>query len=253
MAIEWCIEKKIKIINMSIGSIDFRDFQKLRSCFKNAYENGLIIVAASNNSGFFTYTACSSNVIGVKCDRRYKDDQFKVIRISFKGIDIIASGKHLLKNSDDEFYTNPSNSFAAPLITAFVNNIIEEDNSLSFIDIKRRLFDMSLDKGSNIKYYPQIYSNIDFAHNVIYVKDINRGQNDFQNYNKYLNIKKIININSGNKDECLNKTRKSLSDICLTNIDSIILNITEDKDLLNSIIMELEKIIKSNFYIILYY
>lgn len=68
IALEWCYNNKIKLINLSAGSNRYIDKIKLLPVVKKISEKG-IIVAACNNSNTLTYPASLNGVIGVKCDK----------------------------------------------------------------------------------------------------------------------------------------------------------------------------------------
>ena len=153
-AIEWCIQNEINIINLSVGTIDFRDFEEIRDCVNEAYKNSLIIVAACNNKNIYTVPACLTNVIGVRCKKGYINEQYRFIRYSFDGIDVEASGEHLLTDIYGESkYTCISNSFAAPLITAMVYKILEKNRYKSFDRIREELHKGALNYTNDFNPY----------------------------------------------------------------------------------------------------
>lgn len=132
-ALEWCYKENIHLINLSLGTVHFRDCEKLR-CLINEYTaKGIIIVAATSNSGFMTYPACFTNVIGVASignKLNYCDDYMQL------GIDIIAPSEHIIKIYDNEITTSLSNSYATPFVSALVANKIKIDNTLDIKKIK---------------------------------------------------------------------------------------------------------------------
>ena len=80
-AIEYAIEKKVDVINMSLGAFaesfydGFNDYQEgysstatyLNSVCEKAYKNNIIVVASAGNEATYykSYPACNSHVIGV--------------------------------------------------------------------------------------------------------------------------------------------------------------------------------------------
>ncbi|HEX3028096.1 MAG TPA: S8 family serine peptidase [Clostridia bacterium] len=48
-ALQWCVDNGIRLVNLSLGTIDFRDFSEVKSCIDHATSQGLIIIAACNN------------------------------------------------------------------------------------------------------------------------------------------------------------------------------------------------------------
>lgn len=145
-AIKWCIYNNIKLINISLGSKEYCDFKDLRDIINIAYKNGLIIIAACNNKNIYTVPASLSNVIGVSCDKlnKLKEHEYVFYPNSLNGIEIVACGKHSLINYKNiTNITHPCNSFAAPVITSLVYNIIQKNPKITFEKIKFILYSQS--------------------------------------------------------------------------------------------------------------
>ena len=161
-AIDWCIQNGVKLVNLSLGTIDFRDFDEIRYCVNMAAENGLIIISACNNKNTYTVPSCLTNVIGVRCRKTYIDAQYKFIPYSFDGIDVEASGRHLLADIYGKcMYTRPFNSFAAPFVTAMVHKILSGNPDALLEEIKEELHRNATDLNNNI-YNPYICMNTDW-------------------------------------------------------------------------------------------
>lgn len=193
-ALYWCFENGIRLVNLSLGSIDFRDFNEIRDCVNKVVMNGLIIVAASNNKNIYTVPACLTNVIGVKCNSSLVEDQYLFHPYALDGIDVIASGKHCIKGLSGDFeYTVNSNSFSAPLITAKVHKILIDNSSLSLEEIKK-----DLSKGSrNHKgeyYNPNICMFTDWVRNY-YEIDLHENSDIFDT-NKINDTEDTVVINT---------------------------------------------------------
>lgn len=88
-AIEWCIDNKMDVINMSFG-ID-RDSATLKKAIKKAYENNIILVAsAGNNCEQVQYPAKYKEVISVgSVNKKLKKSNFS----SKKNPDVYAPGE----------------------------------------------------------------------------------------------------------------------------------------------------------------
>ncbi len=107
-----------------------------------AVQKGVIIVAACNNKNVYTYPASLSNVIGVKCDpeEQLKEGQYRYNPYPLDGIEITACSSHLIVKYDGIGKTTSCcNSFATPMITAIVYNILLKNSSLSLEEVKNRL------------------------------------------------------------------------------------------------------------------
>jgi hypothetical protein len=141
-----CSEKRIRLIHLSIGSVDFRDFDEIRKTVGIVTEQGAIIIAACNNRNIYTCPASLADVIGVKCDLSGNLEQGEWIWNSFApdGIEITACGRHYLDTGmANGRWTAASNSFAAPMITAEVYNLLLKEPSLILREIKGRLKELA--------------------------------------------------------------------------------------------------------------
>ena len=154
MALKLCTLLDVKVIHLSIGTRYWRDFQLISEEIKKQMERGAIIVAASNNEGTITYPASLPQVIGVKYGKELSGDEFYYCPNSYDGVQFIASAKHELEN----YTTEPANSFAAPLITSKVLNLLCERPSSQFIDVMHYLCMLSKNKSSYVPTIPRISS-----------------------------------------------------------------------------------------------
>ncbi len=153
-AFEWCIQHGISLINISLGSTQSYDYSILYECVKNAYHNGIIMVAALSNKHVVTYPASFQNVIGVKTDQSLKDDMYYMKHNCIEGVNVAASSTHTIGNKR----TDLCNSYAAPLITAKIYQIMNESGYRDIENIKIILNDKSFKKLESYDplYYPKI-------------------------------------------------------------------------------------------------
>lgn len=132
-ALDWCYKNHIRLINLSLGTVDFRDCEKLR-CLINEYViKGMIIIAATANSGFVSYPASFTNVIGVATTDSPLDYCKDYMQM---GIDTVVPSVHTIKVCDMELNTSLSNSYAAPYISALVANKLKADRTLEIKKLK---------------------------------------------------------------------------------------------------------------------
>lgn len=120
-AFDWCLMNNICLVNLSLGTTHFRDKSYIRKIVNHYANKGLIIVAASANSGYKTYPASFSNVIGVISDNFF--DISKGL-IKQKGIDFVAPSNHKVEIVGNCTRLEKSNSYAAPYVTAMLGNIM---------------------------------------------------------------------------------------------------------------------------------
>lgn len=131
-ALEWCLEKRIPLIHMSVGSTQLCDDEPIRKVIAKMLYRGQIIVAAHSNKLFrYTMPACYSGVLGVSADAGLMGNQFYVKGPSPDDVQIFASAKHDLSQYPGNLSTVTapvSNSYAAPTITAEVHNILSRSD-----------------------------------------------------------------------------------------------------------------------------
>ncbi|AWB43450.1 hypothetical protein DCC85_03900 [Paenibacillus sp. CAA11] len=125
IALEWCLENDIKIVNMSLGTTYFADYFILESIIQQLYMNGTIIVAACNNDNVLTSPASMPNVIGVKCDSQdvLKEGEFFYNEKDIRNIQITSC---CIYSPLEGLPIEICNSYAAPYITALVINYTYE-------------------------------------------------------------------------------------------------------------------------------
>lgn len=160
-ALYWCADNNIDIANLSLGSVYFKDFGKIKKCINDVTLRGLIIIAALNNNNEFTMPACLSNVIGVKCAQDFSGNHYHFVTKPLCGIDVLASGIHTLNLKTREYVTRNTNSYAAPLITAIVSRFMQQNENLSFEQIRSLLYEKA-NNCNKEQFVPFYYLNTDW-------------------------------------------------------------------------------------------
>ncbi|MBU3107435.1 S8 family serine peptidase [Clostridium gasigenes] len=226
-AIEWCIDNGIQVANLSLGTIDYRDFKKIKDTINKAYNKGLIIVAACNNKDIFTYPASCTNVIGVKCSKinALKEGEYIFNLYPIDGIELTCCSEHdLFKNGEYLKTTNRCNSYASPMITAEVCKIIDKFPSITLEEIKQKLYKSSINYIED-RIGVNNYKNIDWVNNAALL---------CRNEREY--IFKLPYINQI-------KNFKRIEDINVNEFDTLILldSIIKDYENIKSIIYKFEK------------
>jgi len=133
-ALEWCYKNQVRLVNLSLGTVDFRDCKKLKLLINEYAVKGIIIIAATSNSGFVTYPASFTNVIGVATtgsSLNYCKDYIQM------GIDTVVPSEHRIKIYDEEIETSLSNSYAAPYVCALVANKLKTNKTFNINIIKK--------------------------------------------------------------------------------------------------------------------
>lgn len=136
IALDWCYENNIFLVNLSLGMTYFHDKAVTRDIINHYANRGIVIVAASANSGYKTYPASFSNVIGVVAGKvvEVNTDLQKQI-----GIDFVALSDHEIEIEGNSFRLGISNSYAAPYVTAMVGNLLKKESNNDICSIRRKL------------------------------------------------------------------------------------------------------------------
>lgn len=132
-ALEWCYQNDIRVVNLSFGTTNFIECEKLKKLVNKYIYNGMIIVAATANSGFVSYPASFTNVIGVatiNSPLSYSKDYMQI------GIDTVVPSEHVVKILDEEIKTSLSNSYAAPYVCALIADRLNTDKTLGIKKLK---------------------------------------------------------------------------------------------------------------------
>lgn len=135
-AIEWCLQHQVKIINLSLGSVHFKDKNLIRTLINEYSAQGLIIIAATSNSGYVSYPASLSHVIGVAID---SNEYNNFTCNEHLGLDVLVPIEHELIIKNEKMVASKNNSYAAPYITALAGRLYYETPSLNVYGIKRAL------------------------------------------------------------------------------------------------------------------
>mgnify|MGYP002507981076 CR=1 FL=1 len=153
--IEWAMEKKLDILNLSITTT--KKSTVMEAALNDAYQQGLILVAASGNSltGFtepveVLYPARFSSVIAVGA----VDQQFKKASFSYYGnaLEFVAPGTDILSTvptnlTADPYATSDGTSMAAPFVSGIAALYKEAYPQLSNKRIRTLMQTNSIDLG----------------------------------------------------------------------------------------------------------
>ncbi|HBV97288.1 MAG TPA: peptidase S8 [Desulfotomaculum sp.] len=124
-ALEWCIENRMQVVNMSFGT--YEDVQSLHDAIAEAYDSGIVLVAAVGNDGpgndTVEYPARYTEVIAVSAT----DSTDTVTEWSSSGpeVEIAAPGADILSTFlDGEYIAGYGTSMAAPHVSGTAALII---------------------------------------------------------------------------------------------------------------------------------
>ncbi len=137
-AIDWCIDNKIKIINISLGFNEFND--KIDSSLRKAYDNGIIVVCACGNNrqnNLVSFPACSRYVISVS---NYNPNTKKLDETSSNGnlVDFSSIGVMKGINAEGKELNISGTSYASPYLVGIISQIKDIEN-LNMEQVKETL------------------------------------------------------------------------------------------------------------------
>lgn len=140
IAIDFCIDNKIDIVNLSIGSTSINDKSLMNEVALSAYSHGLIIVSSLSNDGMETFPASSQWTISSKHTEKARSGLY-YYKKTIPCFVIGAYGKCNIFLKDETTITvGASNSYATAIITSEVINILSKLGTEAKIDaVKKEL------------------------------------------------------------------------------------------------------------------
>jgi len=132
-ALRWCLDNKVDLISMSLGTVDFIELGVFASLVEELIDAGTVIVAAGSNSGKITYPASLPRVIGVKSTGLLHSGAFVINTNARDGIDIASSlpDSHVVSVLRDIFedFTGEANSLVTPYIAGLIARSISDNGN----------------------------------------------------------------------------------------------------------------------------
>ena len=150
-ALRWCAEREIDLINISMGTRQFTDFESVSKAVKHCTTRKkapkTVIVAACSNQNTLTLPACLPDVISVRhCDCKALRDGIGIAYIpaSYDQTDVMTCVKPSVNT--------PSNSLAAPLISAYVCDLLAQGYS-GLEAVRKKLMTDAIDDDRSFIHY----------------------------------------------------------------------------------------------------
>ena len=142
-AIDYCVANNIDVINLSMGSTSLDDEISLREATKQAYNAGIIVVAAHSNENKKTYPASFEQVIGVRHSEKARNGIYH--RKGDLNSDFCTYAKVPLTLKRKVITAQPANSFATSVMTAVVADMLFE-KKYSFDELLVELHGLCINK-----------------------------------------------------------------------------------------------------------
>ena len=112
--INWCVENKMDIVNMSFGDVETSKAEK--DAIDNAIEHGIVLVAACGNSGIgkdtIDYPAKYSNIISVGATN--VNDKRASFSSTGPRLDVMAPGVDILSTTPGSYFAYSGTSMSCP-------------------------------------------------------------------------------------------------------------------------------------------
>lgn len=184
-AIYWAIEENVNIINISFGTTT--NSEALRHAIQDAYNAGILIVAAAGNNGTIEYPAAYDEVVAVGAVNS-KGERSEGSAMGAE-LELMAPGEQILSTGAfGGVSVSEGTSMAAPHVVGVASILWEKDLSSSR-DFIRKLLDVSANKygDSNeygyglidLGYALEVYDDFKNSYNSVQASSIN----DNNNYN----------------------------------------------------------------------
>ncbi len=122
-AIEWAVERRMQVVNLSLGTVEKKGFERLYRACEAARRQGLILVAAVEAKSGVSYPAVFDNAIGVAGgyfpnghDFAYRPDD---------AVEAVAQGRCRVRTVGGRYRWVDATSFAAPHLSGIVALLLE--------------------------------------------------------------------------------------------------------------------------------
>ncbi|MWC28393.1 S8 family peptidase [Paenibacillus sp. MMS18-CY102] len=140
--INWCVQNKIKVINMSFGLLPGEQSAALQEAIQKAYKKGIVIVASAGNSGTesggIDEPASFDEAIAVAASTR--NDEIASFSSRGDGIGLTAPGAQIRSTALDNGYQIMSGtSMACPHVTGGAALLLASDSSLTPEEVSSKL------------------------------------------------------------------------------------------------------------------
>lgn len=142
-AIDYCVESRIDIINLSIGSTSPDDEISLEEATKRAFGAGIVVVAAYSNDNKKTYPASFEHVIGVRHSEKARNGIYH--RKNDLDSDFCTYSRISLNLEEGTITVQPANSFATSVMTALVADLLFE-KKYCFDELLTKLHQLRINK-----------------------------------------------------------------------------------------------------------
>jgi len=161
IALSWCLENDITLINLSLGTTRIADMPELFGIVNHLTEKNIITVAANSNARKLTFPASFDHVIGVKAlESKSGEVGFIYQETSIDRIDVSCYVKdEVIAYKDHHYPLYAANSLATPIISAKICNFLNEGyHSIEQIKIKLEEDSLHASHNQDDKIYKKYFT-----------------------------------------------------------------------------------------------
>lgn len=140
-ALEWCLKNSVKLVHMSLGTVNFYDIAILKNIIDLLLNKGTILVSAFHSKYLRSYPAAFPGVFGVRHsikENRLRNGEFALDMckgLSTENCFIAKYNKSFYIFEDTEIEIGHSNSFTAPVLTGYIAKYINENQNAVFPEV----------------------------------------------------------------------------------------------------------------------
>ncbi|QNU66429.1 hypothetical protein EHE19_016420 [Ruminiclostridium herbifermentans] len=169
LALEWCLTHAVTVINMSFGTVDYREYSKMEGIIHKLSMENRYLVAAFNNFFIKSYPASVERVFGVRADkgnlRRNGDYSFAPNRGLQKENTLVAHWdlQEYQEDLGQNEFPHRSNSFSAPVITAFIARCLGEYPGIKFNGVIKYLEQNAVNEPCEAYSIDRIFTKLNFS------------------------------------------------------------------------------------------
>lgn len=199
-AINWAIEKKVNIINLSLGTSCYSE--ALHSAIKRATDKGILIVCAAGNGGAVEYPAAFAETLAVGSVRA--DGTVGSDSSVGNEIDVVAPGEQIMSTAAfDGVIASGGTSMAAPHVTGVAARLWEKNPSVDAEFIKKLICDSAKSVG-DVEHYGNGIVDLKYAMQN-YEEALGKYKEQKEKYMKDMSESEILVADNQANVECFDK------------------------------------------------
>jgi hypothetical protein len=166
LALEWCRNNSVSVINMSFGTVNFWEYSKMEYVIKKLSLENRYLVSAFHNFNIKSYPAAFEKVFGVRTDKgntlKNGDYTFLANQGLNKENTLVAHWdlQEWLGDLYKDKFPYRSSSFSVPVITAYIARCLKENPEEKFEGVLKYLEQNSVRKFCDADEINKVYTKL---------------------------------------------------------------------------------------------